>query len=158
MRILISGAGITGHTVAYWLRSYGFTPTVVKRAPSYQAAFARYESETRPFVMLNQPLRYQIRQLDEVQGEEECICVAARTDDADRAWPHGGVFYQSLHQAHTPRCQRDYPQGLSRLISRAAVRFYLFSHRGDYEASGSWKPPALAARPSGRYTLQAKLK
>jgi 2-polyprenyl-6-methoxyphenol hydroxylase-like FAD-dependent oxidoreductase len=56
MRILISGAGITGHTVAYWLRSYGFTPTVVKRAPSYQAAFARYESETRPFVMLNQPL------------------------------------------------------------------------------------------------------
>ena len=34
MRILISGAGIAGLTVAYWLRRYGFTPTVVERAPS----------------------------------------------------------------------------------------------------------------------------
>jgi 2-polyprenyl-6-methoxyphenol hydroxylase-like FAD-dependent oxidoreductase len=37
MRILISGAGIAGLTVAYWLRSYGFTPTVVERAPSLLA-------------------------------------------------------------------------------------------------------------------------
>ena len=34
MKILISGAGIAGLTVAYWLRSYGFTPTIVERAPS----------------------------------------------------------------------------------------------------------------------------
>jgi 2-polyprenyl-6-methoxyphenol hydroxylase-like FAD-dependent oxidoreductase len=34
MRILISGAGIAGLTVAYWLRRYGFTPTIVERAPS----------------------------------------------------------------------------------------------------------------------------
>ncbi len=34
MKILISGAGIAGLTAAYWLRSYGFTPTVVERAPS----------------------------------------------------------------------------------------------------------------------------
>jgi 2-polyprenyl-6-methoxyphenol hydroxylase-like FAD-dependent oxidoreductase len=34
MEILISGAGIAGLTVAYWLRRYGFTPTVVERAPS----------------------------------------------------------------------------------------------------------------------------
>ena len=31
---LISGAGIAGLTVAYWLRRYGFTPTIVERAPS----------------------------------------------------------------------------------------------------------------------------
>src|SRR5205823_12333962 len=30
----ISGAGIAGLTVAYWLRRYGFTPTIVVRAPS----------------------------------------------------------------------------------------------------------------------------
>ena len=34
MRVLISGAGIAGLTVAYWLRRYGFAPTIVERAPS----------------------------------------------------------------------------------------------------------------------------
>src|SRR5215475_5977086 len=34
MRVLISGAGIAGLTVAYWLRRYGFTTTIVERAPS----------------------------------------------------------------------------------------------------------------------------
>src|SRR5215831_15289399 len=34
MRVLISGAGIAGLTVTYWLRRYGFTPTIVERAPS----------------------------------------------------------------------------------------------------------------------------
>jgi len=33
MRILISGAGIAGPTLAYWLTHYGFTPTVVEAAP-----------------------------------------------------------------------------------------------------------------------------
>jgi 2-polyprenyl-6-methoxyphenol hydroxylase-like FAD-dependent oxidoreductase len=31
--ILIAGAGIAGPTLAYWLRRYGFEPTVVERAP-----------------------------------------------------------------------------------------------------------------------------
>ena len=34
MRVLISGAGIAGLTVAYWLRRYGFTATIVERAPT----------------------------------------------------------------------------------------------------------------------------
>jgi len=33
-RILISGAGIAGLSLAYWLRLYGFTPTLVEKAPS----------------------------------------------------------------------------------------------------------------------------
>ncbi len=32
-RILISGAGIAGPTLAYWLHRYGFEPTLVERAP-----------------------------------------------------------------------------------------------------------------------------
>ncbi|MFI6321164.1 FAD-dependent monooxygenase [Nonomuraea sp. NPDC050556] len=32
--ILISGASIAGTSMAYWLRRYGFTPTVVERAPA----------------------------------------------------------------------------------------------------------------------------
>ena len=33
MRVLISGAGIAGPTLAYWLHRYGFEPTLVERAP-----------------------------------------------------------------------------------------------------------------------------
>jgi 2-polyprenyl-6-methoxyphenol hydroxylase-like FAD-dependent oxidoreductase len=32
-RILISGAGIAGPTLAYWLAHYGFEPTIVEKAP-----------------------------------------------------------------------------------------------------------------------------
>lgn len=32
-RILISGAGIAGPALAYWLRQYGFSPTLIERAP-----------------------------------------------------------------------------------------------------------------------------
>ena len=31
--ILISGAGIAGPTLVYWLKRYGFNPTVIERAP-----------------------------------------------------------------------------------------------------------------------------
>jgi 2-polyprenyl-6-methoxyphenol hydroxylase-like FAD-dependent oxidoreductase len=34
MDVLISGAGIAGLTTAYWLRRFGYTPTIVERAPS----------------------------------------------------------------------------------------------------------------------------
>jgi 2-polyprenyl-6-methoxyphenol hydroxylase-like FAD-dependent oxidoreductase len=33
MDVLISGAGVAGSALAYWLRHHGFTPTVVERAP-----------------------------------------------------------------------------------------------------------------------------
>ena len=33
MRVLISGAGIAGPTLAYWLAHYGFEPTIVEAAP-----------------------------------------------------------------------------------------------------------------------------
>ncbi len=34
MRVLISGAGIAGPALAHWLHHFGFTPTVVERAPA----------------------------------------------------------------------------------------------------------------------------
>lgn len=33
MKILISGAGLAGPTLAYWLKRYGMTPTLLERAP-----------------------------------------------------------------------------------------------------------------------------
>ena len=32
--VLISGAGLAGLTLAYWLSRHGFSPTVVERAPA----------------------------------------------------------------------------------------------------------------------------
>jgi 2-polyprenyl-6-methoxyphenol hydroxylase-like FAD-dependent oxidoreductase len=34
MRVLISGAGIAGPTLAYWLAHHGMTPTIIERAPT----------------------------------------------------------------------------------------------------------------------------
>lgn len=34
MRVLISGAGIAGPTLAYWLHQFGLKPTIVERAPT----------------------------------------------------------------------------------------------------------------------------
>src|ERR1700722_14328130 len=33
-KILISGAGIAGLTLAYWLKRYGFIPTLIEKHPS----------------------------------------------------------------------------------------------------------------------------
>jgi 2-polyprenyl-6-methoxyphenol hydroxylase-like FAD-dependent oxidoreductase len=35
-RILVSGAGIAGPALAFWLRRYGFHPTLIERAPSFR--------------------------------------------------------------------------------------------------------------------------
>ena len=34
MTVLISGAGITGPALPFWLRKYGFAPTLVETAPA----------------------------------------------------------------------------------------------------------------------------
>lgn len=38
MKILVSGASIAGPVLAYWLKRYGFEPTVVERAPALRKA------------------------------------------------------------------------------------------------------------------------
>ena len=37
MDVLISGAGIAGPALAFWLSRFGFSPTVVERAPSLRS-------------------------------------------------------------------------------------------------------------------------
>src|SRR6266508_3497833 len=37
--VLISGASVAGPALAYWLRRYGFSPTVVERTPSLRMGF-----------------------------------------------------------------------------------------------------------------------
>ena len=38
MNVLISGAGIAGPTLAFWLRKYGFAPTLVESAPALRTS------------------------------------------------------------------------------------------------------------------------
>ena len=33
--ILISGAGIAGLTLAYWLQKWGFSPTIIEKRPDF---------------------------------------------------------------------------------------------------------------------------
>ena len=58
MKVLISGAGIAGPTLAYWLARYGFQPTIVEKAPHLRTGgyiidfwglgFIRLDRATRP--------------------------------------------------------------------------------------------------------------
>ena len=46
--VLISGAGVAGLALAYWLRRFGFTPVVVERAPRRATAAKRSTYAARP--------------------------------------------------------------------------------------------------------------
>ena len=70
---------------------------------AYQTAFDRYEREMRPLVMLNQALGLKSANLMRSK-EQRNVSTWLRTDDADCTWPHGGIFYQSLHSAYPPSC------------------------------------------------------
>ena len=41
MRIAISGAGVAGTALAYWLHRTGHTPTVIERAPAFRSGTVR---------------------------------------------------------------------------------------------------------------------
>jgi CubicO group peptidase (beta-lactamase class C family) len=47
MKTLISGAGPAGLTAAYWLSRYGFSPTIVERAPSLLVGGYKIDAESR---------------------------------------------------------------------------------------------------------------
>ncbi|GAA2894155.1 FAD-dependent monooxygenase [Streptosporangium fragile] len=52
MRILISGASIAGPVLAYWLNRYGFTVTVVERAPALRKAGGHAVDLFRPAMQI----------------------------------------------------------------------------------------------------------
>jgi 2-polyprenyl-6-methoxyphenol hydroxylase-like FAD-dependent oxidoreductase len=48
MRVLVSGGGIAGLTLAYWLHRYGHDPVVVERASRGQFGGTGYDIAARP--------------------------------------------------------------------------------------------------------------
>ncbi|QVJ01244.1 FAD-dependent monooxygenase [Nocardiopsis eucommiae] len=45
VRVLVSGGGIAGPALAYWLRRHGMRPTVVERAPAVRDGGHRLQIE-----------------------------------------------------------------------------------------------------------------
>jgi 2-polyprenyl-6-methoxyphenol hydroxylase-like FAD-dependent oxidoreductase len=56
MRILVSGASITGPVLAYWLTRYGFTVTVVERAPRLRKAGGHAVDLFRPAMDISEKM------------------------------------------------------------------------------------------------------
>ena len=80
-KVLISGAGIAGLTLAYWLSTYGFTPTLIERAPTlrtggYVIDFWGVGYEVAERMDLIPPLRragYKLREVRIVDGSGKRI-------------------------------------------------------------------------------------
>ena len=56
MRILVSGASIAGPVLAYWLTRYGFTVTVVERAPRLRKAGGHAVDLFRPAMDISEKM------------------------------------------------------------------------------------------------------
>ncbi|MER5207799.1 FAD-dependent monooxygenase [Streptomyces sp. NPDC002825] len=54
MRILVSGAGVAGPVLAYWLARHGFSVTVVERAPALRRAGGHAVDLFRPAVLVSE--------------------------------------------------------------------------------------------------------
>ena len=57
MRILISGASISGPVAAYWLTRYGFDVTVVERAPQLRKTGGHAVDLFRPAMEISEKMR-----------------------------------------------------------------------------------------------------
>ena len=109
MRVLISGAGIAGPTLAYWLAHYGWEPTVVETAPSlrtggYIVDFWGAGFEIADRMGLLPEIRrkgYMIREVRVVGRERKTSCrVSSRSVCPDDGWslrqPSAGELAASI--------------------------------------------------------------
>ena len=80
--VLISGAGIGGPTLAFWLKAAGFEPTLIERAPALR---------TGGYVIDFWGLGYDIAERMGLAGDIERIGYHMRemriVDDRASAWP-----------------------------------------------------------------------
>lgn len=97
-RVLISGAGIAGTALAYWLRAHGFRPTVVERAPAIRDGGYKVDIRGAALdVVTRMGLREEIRKLrTDVRGGSIVNAAGKRVASMD-----GDTF--GGRQRRTPR-------------------------------------------------------
>ncbi|GAA5173082.1 FAD-dependent monooxygenase [Pseudonocardia eucalypti] len=80
MRVLISGASISGPVLAYWLRRYGFTVTVVERSPTPRKTGGHAVDLFRPAMDISEKMGVlaRIEQLDAGMGRMNLVREGAR--------------------------------------------------------------------------------
>ncbi|TME06172.1 MAG: hypothetical protein E6I80_14980 [Chloroflexi bacterium] len=110
--ILISGASIAGPTLAYWLKRYGFNPTVIERAP--QLREGGYPIDVRnEAVQVAKLMGIWSRLQQEKTNFGEISFVNERNQRQDALRAHqgrGGILLRGLHpgaQAGRRRSRRD---------------------------------------------------
>ncbi|QLY28016.1 FAD-dependent monooxygenase [Nocardia huaxiensis] len=78
MRILISGASIAGPVLAYWLTRYGFTVTVVEKAPTLRKTGGHAVDLFRPSMRISEEMGVLPRIMAHATGTERLVLHAPR--------------------------------------------------------------------------------
>src|SRR5512146_305834 len=105
-KVLISGAGISGLTLAYWLQHYGFTPTVIEKRPNLTARGYMID-----FYASGYDVAEKMGIIDEleIKSEQYPISKVAFVDQSGkpRATVDVGKFREMLNQRYFPIMRGD---------------------------------------------------
>ncbi len=104
--ILISGAGISGLTLAYWLQHYGFTPTVIEKRPNLTARGYMIDFYASGYDVAE---KMGILGALEIKSEQYPISKVAFVDQSGRprAMLDVGKFREMLHGRYFPIMRGD---------------------------------------------------
>ena len=121
--VLISGAGISGLTLAYWLQYYGFTPTVIEKRPNLTARGYMIDFYASGYDVAE---KMGIVEGLEIKAEQYPISKVAFVDQSGRprATLDLGKFREVLHQRYFPIMRGDLEAVIYGSISnKVSVRF-----------------------------------
>jgi len=117
MRVLISGAGPAGLTAAYWLRRYGFSPTIAERAPSLLVSGYKIDVRGAALAVPGRPAAAAGWPPAGRPARRRPGCASPRTW---RPPPGCGDGVGALYPAGAPRAQGDrQPRGPRSTLGRA---------------------------------------
>jgi 2-polyprenyl-6-methoxyphenol hydroxylase-like FAD-dependent oxidoreductase len=134
MRILISGASVAGPVLAYWLRQYGFRPTLVERAPGARKTGGHAVDLFRPAIEIVERMGVLPAILNKRTGTD-CMTLLSERDTAGVQ-----IDLARLHTAFSDRHVEIMREDLSEILNDATA---------GVEAIFGDSITALCERPDG---------